>query len=262
MTEQQHQPQDDSTYTRKCKKTIHFLVKVFEKKEYADDLLKGSLFVNRLSYFKKIEGSDGRGDKDEGAIMLPIDRACITLEATFGDTGETERFTIPQEDHYAPPIIRPQWFDHINVYCMYAIQGTSLKYITPNGVEDFRKQLELPEDVEKLGRHAVVIANVPEFIKRVKATGSRKEYKVCYKSVKYYDAEEGSPPLRSEVETIFTKRKEFEYQREFRIAIDTSTPGCAPITFDIGSIADIAYYTDTSDINRQIRQMNVRFGCD
>ena len=241
---------------------IHFLVKIFEEKEYADDLLRGNLFVNRLSYFKKIEASDGRSDKDEGAIMLSLDGAYITMESRDENTGETQQFTISQEDLAAPPVLRPQWFDHINVYCMYAGQGTSLKCLTPDDVEDFRKQLELPEDAENLGVHAVVITNVPEFIKRVRVAASHKRYGITYKSVKYYDAEIGSPPISSNLETIFTKRKEFEYQREFRIAINTGTIGCDSITFDIGSIDDIAYYTDTADINRQIREIDVRFGCD
>ena len=231
---------------------IHFLAKMFEEKEYADDLLEGKLFVNRLSYFKKIEADDGRGDEDEGAIMPPLDGLSLTFAVTNEDTGETEQFAIPKEDLAAPPVIRPEWFDHINVYCVYAGQVSNLECITPDNAEDFRRQLELPEDAENLGGHAVVITNVPEFIKRVNDAAGHKGYRITYKAVEYYDAEFGSPPVRSDVETIFTKRKEFENQSEFRIAIETGTLGCDPITLDIGSIADIAYYADTSAINSHI----------
>jgi len=47
-------------------KTIWYLVKFCEKEEWADDFLKGSLYLNRLSYFKKKEAEDDdRFDKHE-----------------------------------------------------------------------------------------------------------------------------------------------------------------------------------------------------
>ena len=48
---------------------IVFLAKVCETKEHAEAFLKGSMYANRLSYFKNLEGAYGRGDEYEGAIM-------------------------------------------------------------------------------------------------------------------------------------------------------------------------------------------------
>ena len=230
---------------------ILFLVKMFENKEHADDLIKGRLFLNRLSYFKKIEGDDGRHDENEGAIMLQIEGLTLKMESRDIDTGELHTFTVT--DFASPPVLRPEWFDHIHLYCMYAGHTGEFQRISPDNIEDFRRQLELPEDAEKLGRHAVVIINVPEFIRRVGDAISQEGYGIMTQLVKYYDPEVGSPPVRSEVETIFTKRKKFADQSEFRIAMDTRTVGCDPITLEIGQINDIAYYTNTSDINGHIR---------
>ena len=51
---------------------------------------------------------------------------------------------------------------------------------------------------------------------------------------------------------VFRKRVEFEYQREYRVAIDTGTEGLEPITLNIGNIADIAFAVNTDEIDLQI----------
>ncbi|HIF9375049.1 TPA: hypothetical protein ACX6RV_002942 [Photobacterium damselae] len=51
-------------------KTLFFFVKVFDNKKYADDFMKGKLFANRLSFFKKLEekAEANRGDRHEGVL--------------------------------------------------------------------------------------------------------------------------------------------------------------------------------------------------
>lgn len=198
---------------------IFFLVNLFENKECADDFIRGKLFINRLSYFKKFEGDDGRGDEYEGAMMLPITEGLVvTLESTDESTGETHQFTIPVEDFAAPPIIAPRWFNHLNVFCMYA----------------------------------VLVANYQEFLKRVGIAVERNGYWCTGRLVSYYDPNVGSPPTQMDIDTIFTKRDTFEEQREFRIAVNTGAVGCKPITLDIGDISDIASYVETADISSQV----------
>ena len=48
---------------------IHFLVKVFSEAEHADRFLLGEMYARRLSWFKKLESDQGRGDEYEAAIM-------------------------------------------------------------------------------------------------------------------------------------------------------------------------------------------------
>ena len=229
---------------------IFFLVKVFKNKEHADDLMRGRLFINSLTYFKKLEGDDGRGDEDEGAIMFQLrEGLTITFAAGNEETEESSPITMTNEDLAAPPILRPRWYDHIKVYCMYAGHTGDFQNVTSVNIGDLESQLRLSEDSKKLGSHAIVIKNVPEFIKRVREAASLKGYGVIPKLVEYYDPEVGSPSLRSQIETIFTKRKEFDYQSEFRLAIDTGTAGCDPITLDIGEIDDIAFYANASEID-------------
>ena len=232
---------------------IFFLAKFFREKEHANDFIRGQLFANRISYFKRIEGHDGRGDEDEGAIMSKNDGLTLELTATDVETGEVvSKHTLYGTELAAPLILRPERFDHVNVFCMYAGHSGGFQSISADNAQDLKKQLEIPKACTALGKYAVVITNTVEFIRRVEVAAERKGYGICKGLVKYYDPEVGTPPVRSEIETIFTKRKEYEYQSEFRFAVNTRTMGCDPITLDVGEIDDITVCLDTSDINLQL----------
>ena len=229
---------------------IFFLVKVFEQEEHARDFVNGTIFANRLAHFKKLEGDEGRGDEYEGAIMPQREGLILTLKATNQDTGEVDEITITEDDLAAPVIMVPEWFEHINVYCMYAGHSGSFESVSDDNLLDFKKQVELPEDCTNLGDHAVVITNTKEFFMRVKAAADREGYGINGRLVKYYDPNVGTPPAGSQMESIFTKRNQYAYQKEFRIAIDTRTSRMDPITLSIGPIDDIALHLKTRDINR------------
>ena len=229
---------------------IVFLVKVFQCAKHADDFVQGRLYANRLAYFKRVEDGGVRGDEAEGAIMLQREGLIIELTATNQGTGEVSKIRTSGDELAGPLIMRPEWFDHINVFCMYAGHTDDFKAISEQNAVAFKRQLEIPEECEKLGHHAVVIVNTREFFGRVKAGAERRWYGVCGGLVKYYDSEVGTPVTRKDIDTIFAKRKEFEYQKEFRLAIDTGTIGCNPITLCIGRIDDIAVRMNTAEINR------------
>ena len=230
---------------------IIFLAKVFEQEAHARAFMRGDIFANRVRHFKKLENGEHRGDKYEGAIMPQIEGSIFTLKATNPETGEVlGEITITEDDLAAPMIIAPEWFDHINVFCMYAGHNGTFQQVTTDNLPDFKKQLELPEDCTKLGVHAVVILDVEEFLRRVTAAAHHAGYGICRGLVKYYDPIVGTPPARSDIESIFTKRDQYAYQKEFRIALDTRTSGSNPVTLNIGSISDIALRLKTRDINR------------
>ena len=231
---------------------IHFLVKVFSEQDHADKFLRGELYARRLSWFKKSECDDGRGDEYEATIIARRHNLIITLKAKNVVTGEVEEFTIPMEDLAAPPILQLQHFDHINVFCMYAAHSEGFKQILEDNLEEYRRQLELPEDCLKLGRCAVVITDTPEFLNRMKMAAHRQGYKIYRGLVRYYDPEVGTPLPPLNMGIIFTKREKYAHQKEYRFAIDTGTSGCEPITLNIGEIDDIAIRLDTADVNREL----------
>ena len=165
----------------------------------------------------------------------------------YPDTGEViDRHTI--EGFAEPPVVSPEWFDDINLYCMFAAHSGDFQHEPSEGYLDrLKEHLKMPEEYVKLGEHAVVITNTTEFLRRVEKAAHREGYGIRWGLVKYYDPQVGTPPIRSDIETIFSKRKKYAYQREFRFAIDTGTTEGGAITLDIGDIRDIACRTDTGE---------------
>ena len=149
-------PMRDDTISDGCTNLIAYLAKVFQQKEHADFFLSGSLYARRLSWFKKLEGSDGRADEYEGAILPPLDEFVFELEVTDPSTGQVESITITGTDLAAPLVIQPRWFDHINLFCMYAGLTGEFQYVSSENLSDFRSQMEMPEESLQLGPHAVV----------------------------------------------------------------------------------------------------------
>ena len=176
----------------------------------------------------------------------------MTLKATDPTTGEVvSSITMTGEYLAAPVIVSPRWFDHFNLFCMYAGRF-ELQEVSRDDLQDLKRQLDISEDFERLGEHIVFIKNTTEFVRRVRHAGDQAGYRIYDKLVSYYDPEVGTPPVTSDLETIFNKRKEFEYQNEFRFAIDTNSEGRCPITLDVGEIDDIAFYVKTSEIDIQL----------
>ena len=235
----------------KDNRKIHLLVKVFQEENHARDFMDGKLFANRLSYFKRIDGSDIRKDGDEGAVMLPREGAVLDLTAKNPVTGEViSSICIPGSELAAPITIRPGWANHVNLFCMYAVHScgdSEDNNITDSTAHGFKRQLTIPEGVlEGFGKHAVVIGNVREFFRRVADGAKQHGYAVKGRLVTYYDAEIGTPPELSYENTVFTKRNEFRHEQEFRIVINTGTTGDRAVTLSIGSISDIATHIELS----------------
>ncbi len=220
---------------------IPLLVKIVRKEEWARDLIAGKLYANTVAFFKCIEDQDGRRDELEGAMMLELDGLQFHISATNPVTGETTTWNVPEEDFASPPVVQPNWFNHINVYCMYATRGLITQKPKEESESPQHIQIEITEECRKLGGYSVVIMNVDEFINRVRTAAVNKGYGLAYARVKYYDPEIGSPSVDTEIQTIFTKRKEFENQSEYRIAIDTRNNGLDALTLEIGDISDIAF---------------------
>ena len=81
------------------------LATFFQEEKYANDFVEGRLFANRLSYFKKLEGDERRGDEDEGAIVFQRGNFTLELTVVDEDTGEaqTDRITIGGSDVETSP---------------------------------------------------------------------------------------------------------------------------------------------------------------
>lgn len=223
------------------KRTIFFFVKVCEKKKYTHDLLDGKLYMNRLSYFKKIEVEDeaNRKDQHEGVIGW--------LQPGKGQL-ELNGYQIPKEDLAGPISIQMNYFDNFNIFCVYAAHSGDFQKLNQQSLPEFRRQLQIPDSCLNLGKYAVVIRNVTEFQLRVKKAAQDNKYTGSFKLVDYYNPEKFSG-FFTENDAVFKKRKEFQHQREYRFSLNTGTSDNKAIILEIGDIRDIAEVCNSNEVN-------------
>ena len=235
----------NSTIVKKRKKVILFFVKFFSQKKYVCSFMEGRVHAKRLSYFKGIESSDdsGRADKHEGVIgWFQPGYGRLTLNGMD--------FT---SDLAGPIEIQRSHLDFKNVFCVYAAHSGDIDMgnLDHDNIEALRKQLRLSENCQNLGRYAVVIKNIPEFLKRIKSAAEKKGYRISGRLVKYYDPASFHGSF-SDREAVFRKQNEYMYQQEYRFVIDTLAVGDWPIDLEIGDLRDISSCFETSRINKEL----------
>ena len=224
------------------------LIKVTSRQDYSDQFLNGDLYCNRLSCFRMLEDDDQRGDSFEATMVYPPG-SILTLENTNLLTSEKNVWTIPPTDLADNIRLRPDAPNHLNVFCMYAVDFNDLKR-TPN--DDTKVTVELTEKLWDFGDYAVIVFNVPTFIQRVEKEVLARRYKAMLGRVVYYDPMIGLPDVPLNESLAFFKRNRFAYQKEFRFVFNTSIIGNNAITVSIGDISDIAFPANKDNIHQEL----------
>lgn len=219
--------------------TIFFLVKIFKTEGYAEDFIKGKLHANRLSYFRKIEEveNSNRGDEHEGVISC-----WQPNQSRFEINGRV------LTDLAGPVSVKMNWQDNLNIFCIYAAHSGDFEEITEKNLDAFKKQLEIPDECQKLGEHAVFITSFTKFVDRVKSTVKTKNYRLSAGLVEYYDPETFNGSF-SEDESVFRKHFRYNHQKEYRFVFDTGLEGTNALNLEIGDISDITMRCKVSKIN-------------
>jgi hypothetical protein len=236
------------------KDAILFLVKFFPAKrnEYAEQFIRGKLFMNRLSYFQNVELAQERADRYEATAIWWQPN---NLSIQFKDHPE---LNIGPQDLGAPVSIT---FDHhgdLHIFCMSAMHTGEFEYVdgkfecrTDDDAHRLREQLAFSERCLKLGDVAVVV-NAGEFMLRVKRAIDKKRFKFASTLVEYYDPTTYHGKFRYE-EIPFRKRIEFTHEREYRIVIDSKTKGEDALELEIGDISDISAKMAAKNLNNEFR---------
>ena len=220
---------------------IFFLVKFFDNEVHAGDFIRGRVYANTLATFKALEGiDDGRADRHEGTIAW-LQPGHGRLEINGMDITD---------DLAGPMQLQKSWLDHLHVFCLHAAHSGSLDMakVSNENIEEFQRQLVIPDECRALGKHAVVVNDVPEFVRRMEAAAQGKGYRIARGLVRYYDPESFHGNLR-DVESIFHKQDRQSYQREFRFVIDKSLVSASPLILEIGDISDITQQFDSANLN-------------
>ncbi len=222
--------------------TIFFLVKFLTEQDHVNNFIQGKIYFNKLSEFKEIKDSEAsrRNDQYEGtAAWLQPEK--VRMEINSIDFSN---------DLAGPLTIQMNRLNHLHIFCVHAVHSghLDLTKLSGDNIESLRDELKIPDDCLSLGEHAVVINNMPEFIKRVEDAAVTNGYKLIKGRVKYYNPETLHGYFQN-MEAIFRKRDEYSYQREYRFVFDTKTTDNCPLILDIGNIRDITLQLKSNELN-------------
>ncbi len=202
--------------------TIKVFFKLGSEENILDLLENGTIYMNTIEYFRKVEDSELRGDKYEG-----VSRIINSLPGTFKIPG------IEREFNYIKMHLRESHKEVIgNIYSLYAISSKGF----PNPLE-----FEFDKRNLRFGTHCLVIKNLPLFFKKIEKELKKNNYKFYHNFVDYYDKDEVNRKI-----TLFEKPLEFEYQKEFRFYVEDY--GMKPIKIQIGSLKKYAEIFKIEDL--------------
>lgn len=202
--------------------TIKLLLKFGSEENILDLYENGTIFMNPIEYFRKIDDEELRGDKYEG-----VSRIINSLPGTIKIKG------IEREFNFIKAHIRESYDELLgNIYSLYAISS-----------KGFSSPLDYKFDERNLrfGTHGLIIKNLPLFFKRIENEFKKNNYTFHHGFVEYYDKDEVNRKI-----SLFEKPLEFEHQKEFRFYVENDK--IEPIKIQIGSLKNHAEMFKIEDI--------------
>jgi hypothetical protein len=225
---------------------VFTLVKLFDRVEHAEAMIRGHLHMKCLRFFREYTDADGelRGDRYEGvgAIFQPSQLG----ELRLGD------IVIPAKDLAGPILIRP---DHRNwhVFCTFAVTNDGLlgEKVSADSLSQLKKAMQIHEECFGLGKHAVLLTQPNTFLERVGDALGRLGRSWKRNLVEYYDDASFHGYFPPD-DVPFRKRARFRLQREYRFAVEADPDSDEPLTLDVGDLSDVALLTNPDWINANI----------
>lgn len=202
-----------------------YLLKFFENKQFQNEFLEGKLYMNTLKFFKDGELLDiARTDKLEAvqAHMTP-------------DLMQIGMLNIPKSE-CGIMTINTTKYDLCNVLCLYTLCKE-----TQDGVTI------IDDKIKNFGDYCVCITDIKEFLKRVVRATDKNDFVCHHMKVNYIN--KNLEYKIKEKEVPFTKFDNFNYQREFRVAINTKRNMNQHYILEVGSLKDIAFISTIYKIN-------------
>ncbi|PJN57292.1 hypothetical protein PAEVO_40260 [Paenibacillus sp. GM2FR] len=214
--------------------------------------------MNNGGFFKELErntGYPGVGDKYEMTQLLNGASVIITDPET-NEEVEIEGVistSISLNAHLKMPL-----------FCLTQIDSTSLRIVkeeehSVDCVLDFGGK-DIENIIKDFGRYALIVANIGEFQRRIFNAAKESDLNVLQKSVVYEDFNVTSrerilAQRNSDPRYFFFKRKEFAYQREYRVilpGVQTDTSFC----LDIGDISDISHIIEVEKFDGMVLKLH------
>jgi hypothetical protein len=239
-------------------KKIYCLIKIYDIEEHAKAFINaGEMYCKTLKKFKEIEDGTNRGDRFEGASHW-FQAKDIKMSLSISKNDEV-LYSIDnvESDMAGPTVLQPTAFDDFNIFCMYAIiiedfeerysTEAEKKLLKERINKSIAKQIQIDSRCQYFGDHAVVIFQVERFIKTIISYAKNNNMKICHGLVEYFDDESFTGTLKG-IDAIFRKRKSYEFQNEFRFAINTNNKTQQPLIIKVGALNEFAFIGPLKDI--------------
>lgn len=219
---------------------VALMVKFYEDERDAEAFRRGQLYARRLKGFREME-DPLRGDRYEGGVLS--EGGTLSIQGSDGNW-----WPIPT---VGPHAFFSGWTDALSVFCMTGFMSEEASGPELGMVKDVMAQVKESSDTcAAMGRHAVMVQNFDEFMRRATQACDRRGFRLWARPVEYYGA---YPPESvfwpdGSIKPVFLKSAGYRLQREYRLAFDTGTYDSEPITLEIGDIRDISFLMATENL--------------
>ena len=161
----------------------------------------------------------GKYDRYDGGVALQHESISFNL---WPRGEESNRITLnTARDLSVPAMVRYTHVDRLYMTCFTCVPVRySLSQHVPSGNIN-------PRLWDAFGNHAVILLKPQLFLNRFFNTVRARGYNGLAGHVKYY-AQPNVPDISKFSETVLAKRKEYAWQREFRIVVDPRIEGDLP----------------------------------
>ena len=212
------------------KNGMHFLSKIFKKKEYMDDFLDGNLYMNCLGFFKNVEDSKNTQFDSKEAIKSYLQPDDLQIVIKFKD----QIIHLDNNDLAGPLIIQNNGYNNLKIICFYS------PFISYSDLSQSKEELKITEKMkEDFGEYAIVITNFTEFSNRLEiAIKNHKDIKACRHTKVDYFSDDFHGSFNDD-EIPFKKHGAFSFQKEYRIVVRTEQHDENPLILNVGDIRDI-----------------------
>lgn len=203
--------------------TIKMFLKLGSLENITDLYENGTIYINTIEFFRKVEDNELRGDNYEGASEI-----INSLPGTFRIPG------IDRDFKYEKTHLKKS-FEKVlgNIYSLYCISSKGF----PNPF-DFR----VDEKNFRFGTHCLIIKDNQYFFDKIQSKLKKNRFDFRHGFVNYYDKDK----ISNKKLTLFDKPKEFEYQKEFRFYVHNKE--LKPIKIQIGSLEGKAEIIETKKL--------------
>ena len=233
-----------------------YFIKYFKEEAHADQFQNGTLYMNRLSYFRNLEETleNVRADTYEGAAKIWQPKS-FSLE--FKSPG-MKRLNIYPRNLSGPVAMTHAISDYWHIFSMYAL---SVDLPCDRGLYNnfsnqekrcIKSNLHVDERCLNFGPFAVIV-KIREFLDQVLEAMRKQNMTFRARMVDYYDPAQFHGAFADD-EIMFNKSMYYSYQNEYRICASPLSVGRDPIRICIDSIAAISQKLPSRDINRRLME--------